>query len=87
MFSLQLFSKLHILLRVSLEPDAICDTVVLVTCHKNKYVCALEKLGYLFKEGYCSQMDQAGGKNNSKNLKQRKRKTACFGLYQYMHMK
>lgn len=58
MFSLQLFSKLHIFLRASLELDAICDTVVLVTCHKNKCACALEKLGYLFKEGYCSQIDQ-----------------------------
>lgn len=64
MFSLQLFSKLHIFLRASLEPDAICDTVVLVTCHKNKCACALEKLGYLFKEGYCSQIDQGGKKKN-----------------------
>lgn len=67
MFSLQLFSKLDILLRASSEPDAICDTVVQVTCHKNKCVCALEKLGYLFKEDYRSQIDQGGRKPKTQN--------------------
>lgn len=66
MFSLQLFPMLHICLRTSLTPDAVCDTAVLVTCHKNNCVCTLEKPGYLFKEGYCSQIDQGGGKKKTK---------------------
>lgn len=47
-------------------PDAVCDTAVLVTCHKNKCVCTLEKPGYLFKEGYCFQIDQGEGKKKKK---------------------
>lgn len=70
MFSLQQFSKLHIFLRGSLEPDGVCDTVVLVTHHKNKRVCTLEKPGYLFKEDYNSQTNPAGGRNPKTKTKE-----------------
>lgn len=43
MFSLQLFSKSHVFLSAPLELDAARDTAVLVTGHKTKRVCALEK--------------------------------------------
>lgn len=65
MFSLQQFSQLHIFLRGSLEPDGVCDTVALVTPHKNKWFCTLEKPGYLFKEDYNSQTNP-GGEGNPK---------------------
>lgn len=70
MFSLQQFSKSHIFLRASLEPDGVCDTVVLVTCHKNKCVCTLEKPGYLLKEDYNSQTNPGGGGNPKAKTKE-----------------
>lgn len=85
MFTLQLFSKLDILLRASLELDLICDTVVLVPRHRNKRVCTLEKLGYLFKESYCSQIDQ-GGRLNHQKLKPKEKNQNLFLLgYMLIH--